>query len=67
LRRKGYPPIGMMMSGPQVVAVVNYIRTHFGNAYTDPVTVQDVSSARQTSSVLSRPGVLRQYPGNGPQ
>lgn len=43
---KAMPPIGRMMSDPQVVAVVNYIRTHFGNAYADLVTVQDVSSAR---------------------
>ncbi|MGK9165279.1 cytochrome c [Inquilinus limosus] len=43
---KGMPPIGKMMSDDQVAAVVNYLRTHFGNAYTDPVTAQDVADAR---------------------
>ena len=29
------PPIGGMMSDAQVADVVNYVRTHFGNAYPD--------------------------------
>jgi mono/diheme cytochrome c family protein len=43
---KGMPPVGQMMSDEQVAAVVNYVRTNFGNAYTDAVTVEDVASAR---------------------
>jgi mono/diheme cytochrome c family protein len=43
---KSMPPMGKMMSDQQVAAVVNYVRTHFGNAYTDLITVQDVSGAR---------------------
>ncbi len=43
---KGMPPVGQMMSDEQVAAVVNYVRTTFGNAYTDAVTVEDVASAR---------------------
>ncbi len=42
----GMPPIGRMMSDAQVAAVVNYVRTHFGNNYSDPVTAEDVASAR---------------------
>jgi mono/diheme cytochrome c family protein len=40
------PAIGDMMSDAQVAAVVNYVRTHFGNAYPDAVTVEDVAAAR---------------------
>jgi mono/diheme cytochrome c family protein len=42
------PPVGQMMSDEQVAAVVNYVRTHFGNNYKDdPVTAQDVADVRQ--------------------
>lgn len=44
--QKAMPPFGRMLSDDQVVAVVNYIRTHFGNDYTDAVTAQDVKDAR---------------------
>ena len=30
---KDMPPVGGMMSDAQVADVVNYVRTHFGNAY----------------------------------
>ena len=43
---KAMPPFGRMLSDDQVAAVVNYIRTHFGNDYTDAVTAQDVKDAR---------------------
>jgi mono/diheme cytochrome c family protein len=42
----GMPPIGRMMSDAQVAAVVNYLRTHFGNAYSDAVAAEDVASLR---------------------
>jgi mono/diheme cytochrome c family protein len=45
--RKGMPPLGGMMSDEQIVAVVNYIRTHFGNSHADTVTIEDVASARR--------------------
>ena len=35
-----------LMSDDQVAAVVNYVRTHFGNDYTDAVTADDVKNAR---------------------
>ena len=42
------PPFGSMMSNDQVAAVVNYLRTHFGNDYQDAVTAEDVRTARRT-------------------
>jgi mono/diheme cytochrome c family protein len=45
--QRGMPPFGAAMSNDQVVAVVNYVRTHFGNRYVDSVTVEDVRAARQ--------------------
>ncbi|AWK88521.1 cytochrome C [Azospirillum thermophilum] len=43
---RGMPPVGRMMSDEQVAEVVNYVRSHFGNAYTDAVTAKDVAAAR---------------------
>lgn len=43
---KGMPPVGMMMNDEQVAAVVNFVRTHFGNSYTDQVTAEDAKGAR---------------------
>jgi mono/diheme cytochrome c family protein len=45
--RRAMPPFGDMMNDAQVAAVVNYLRTHFGNDFSDAVTAQDVSGARQ--------------------
>jgi mono/diheme cytochrome c family protein len=44
--QKGMSPFGRMLSDDQIAAVVNYVRTHFGNNYTDAVTAQDVKDAR---------------------
>jgi mono/diheme cytochrome c family protein len=44
--QKAMPPVGAMMSNGQVAAVVNYVRTHFGNSYPDAVTIEDVRQAR---------------------
>jgi mono/diheme cytochrome c family protein len=46
--RKGMPSLGSYLSDAQVAAVVNYVRTHFGNHYTDPVSPDLVKAARQT-------------------
>ncbi len=43
----GMPPVGGMMSDAQVADVVNYVRTHFGNAYPDAVSAADVAAARR--------------------
>jgi mono/diheme cytochrome c family protein len=44
------PPVGDMMSDAQVADVVNYVRTHFGNAYADAVSAADVAAARRRAS-----------------
>jgi mono/diheme cytochrome c family protein len=43
---KAMPPFGRLMTDDQVAAVANYVRTHFGNDYTDAITAQDVKNAR---------------------
>jgi mono/diheme cytochrome c family protein len=43
---RGMPPLGPMMSDEQVAAVVNYVRTNFGNKYTDAVTAEDSKGVR---------------------
>jgi mono/diheme cytochrome c family protein len=40
--RNGMPSMKGYLDDQQIVAVVNYIRTNFGNHYTDAVTVEDV-------------------------
>jgi mono/diheme cytochrome c family protein len=40
------PPVGQMMSDDQIAAVVNYVRTNFGNDYKDAMTAQDVKDLR---------------------
>ena len=46
----GMPPVGGMMSDAQVADVVNYVRTHFGNAYPGAVSAADVSAARRRAT-----------------
>lgn len=43
---KGMPPVGQMMSDDQIAAVVNYVRTNFGNNYEDKVSAEDVAGNR---------------------
>jgi mono/diheme cytochrome c family protein len=45
--QRGMPAFGAMMSDDQVAAVVNYLRTHFGNRYQDAVTAEDVRTVRR--------------------
>ena len=44
--QRAMPPFGAMMNDDQVAAVVNYLRTHFGNDYKDAVTAEDVKAVR---------------------
>jgi mono/diheme cytochrome c family protein len=44
--RSGMPPFGDLLSDQQAAAVVNYVRTHFGNHFADEVTAADVQAAR---------------------
>jgi mono/diheme cytochrome c family protein len=46
---QGMPPLGRMMSDAQVADVVNYLRTHFGNRYDNPVSAAGVGAARPQS------------------
>ncbi|MBN9546536.1 MAG: cytochrome c [Alphaproteobacteria bacterium] len=43
---KSMPAFGGAMSDQQIADVVNYVRTHFGNAYKDTVKPEDVKNAR---------------------
>ena len=43
---KAMPAIGELMTDEQVAAVINYVRSHFGNNYTDPVAPSDVKDVR---------------------
>jgi mono/diheme cytochrome c family protein len=45
--QRGMPPLGDMLNDDQVAAVVNYVRTHFGNTYQDAVKPEDVKAARR--------------------
>jgi mono/diheme cytochrome c family protein len=44
--RGAMPPFGDLLSDPQVAAVVNYVRSHFGNEFADEVTAADAKAAR---------------------
>jgi mono/diheme cytochrome c family protein len=44
--QKGMPPFGSVLTDEQVAAVVNYVRSHFGNNYADTVTAADAKAAR---------------------
>jgi mono/diheme cytochrome c family protein len=42
----GMPAFAKLMTDAQVAKVVNYVRTHFGNNYTDAVKPGDVEALR---------------------
>ena len=44
--RKGMPPLGSLLNDQQAAAVVNYVRTHFGNDFRDEVTAIDAQALR---------------------
>jgi mono/diheme cytochrome c family protein len=44
--RNAMPPFGDLLTDAQVAAVVNYVRSHFGNAFADEVTAADARAAR---------------------
>jgi mono/diheme cytochrome c family protein len=47
---KGMPPVGDMMTDAQVADVINYVRTHFGNAYPGAISAADVAAARRLTT-----------------
>ena len=44
--RHGMPPFADSLTNEQIAEVVNYVRAHFGNAYPDRVTPDDVQRMR---------------------
>src|SRR5436190_4957297 len=44
--QKAMPPLGALLTDAQIADVVNYIRTHFGNRYSDKVTPDLVKTMR---------------------
>ena len=44
--QKAMLPLGGLLSDQQIADVVNYVRSHFGNAYRGAVTAADVKAAR---------------------
>lgn len=46
--RNAMPSFARYLSDEQVAAVVNYVRTHFGNNFTDAVSPELVATARST-------------------
>jgi mono/diheme cytochrome c family protein len=37
-------PSGCLLGDAQIASVINYVRTHFGNSYTDSISAEDVKS-----------------------
>jgi mono/diheme cytochrome c family protein len=46
--RKAMPALASYLSDAQVAAVVNFVRTHFDNAYPDVVSQEMVANARRS-------------------
>jgi len=44
--KNGMPPFRDLLSDEQVAEVINYVRSHFGNQFTDKVTAADVAKIR---------------------
>lgn len=43
---RGMPPLGSDLDDEQIAAVVNYLRSHFGNRYSDTLTAAEVKALR---------------------
>jgi mono/diheme cytochrome c family protein len=44
--QRAMPPFGESLNDEQVANVINYVRSHFGNRYKDPVTAEAVKARR---------------------
>ncbi len=53
--RKAMPPFGNALDDAQIAQVTNYIRSQFGNAYTDTVTPADVKATRPAPLAATAP------------
>lgn len=49
---KAMPGFGSMLDDAQVSAVVNYVRSHFGNSYPDTLTPAEVKALRPKKPVV---------------
>lgn len=47
--QKAMPGFGGFLDDAQIAAVVNYVRTHFGNDYKDAVAPADLTGVRQST------------------
>jgi mono/diheme cytochrome c family protein len=45
--QRAMPGFGEQLDDAQIAEVVNYVRTHLGNGYTDAVTPAEVKAARK--------------------
>jgi mono/diheme cytochrome c family protein len=48
--RGAMPAFGNLLSDAQVAGVVNYVRSHFGNAYTDTLKPEDIKPFRPATT-----------------
>ena len=58
------PPVGRMMSDQQAADVINYVRTHFGNSYSDAISAADIKAARPHRAEIPE-GDVSPSPGTG--
>jgi mono/diheme cytochrome c family protein len=56
--RRDMPPLGATLNDMQIANVVNYVRSHFGNNYTDMVTPADVAKIRATEKVDAQGNII---------
>ena len=45
----GFGGPAVILNETQIAAVINYVRTHFGNQYTDSITASEVVALDQTA------------------
>ncbi len=53
--RKGMPPFGDALDDTQIALLTNYIRSQFGNAYTDTVGAAEVRAIRPAPRAATSP------------
>jgi len=52
--RRAMPAFGASLSDEQIAEVVNYVRSHFDNRYTDTLTPEDVARLRTPTAAPAR-------------
>jgi mono/diheme cytochrome c family protein len=58
--QRAMPPFGESLSDEQIAAVLNYVRTHFGNRYRDAITPATVGARR--AALTQEAGGVRATP-----